>query len=645
MSSYVITALAILKVNWDLGKDYLETFLPLVVECIRKNTSNEVSLPELKKSINELFGLNIPLNPLRQILKRASKRGYLKREHGIFYRDKEACDKIGFQDVQRKVESIFDSIIKKLIGYVKEKYSKDWSQDEATNALYEFLRNNSISLIFSLAEDTEITRGDKSVGKSYIVADFISNARINDQQLLDDIEVIVKGNLLANAIYLPDVGQVKKQFRDTKVFLDTSIIVFSAGYAGPYRAAPCLELIELLKKNGAELCCFQKTYDEVLGILNACASRFKRGDLKDAYGPSIEYFIHSGKSASDIELMAVRLPKKLKTLGISVIKKPPYVKKYQIDEQSFEEALEKEIHYSNPKARIHDIDCISAIARLRRGRESIFPETSGALFVTSNSSLAKISRDFFKSDTSPGSVNFCITDYALGNLLWLKNPISAPNLPRKRLLADSYATIQPSEQLWKKYLIEIAKLEEEGTISADDYYILRYSMAAKSALMDLTQGDENVFCEGTLQEILEIVKENIKSDLRQSLEKEVQKRQLAESLSEESKQKDIRRRLFIRNKANRFALYFRKLVFIMFVLILPSGILLTFPWEFPKITTSWLSYLFSFFLFILLILTFLNLLMGVTVNTIMKRLESYIGEKVFNFIIHFYSLEDENQEK
>lgn len=389
----------------------------------------------------------------------------------------------------------------------------------------------------------------------------------------------------------------------TKVYLDTSVIIYSAGFAGPNRAAPCLELIKLLVDYGAELCCFQNTYDEVCGILDACAARLRTKNLKDAYGPSIEYFIQSRKTSSDVELMIARLPQKLRNFGIAIDQKPPYENKYQIDEQGFEEALENEIHYSNPKARVHDVDCISAIARIRRGRESLFPETSWALFVTTNSALAKITRDVFPPKSSPGFVAYCITDYALGNLLWLKNPIKAPDLPRRRLIADAYAAMQPSEHLWKRYLIEISILEEDGTISADDYYLLRYSMAAKSALMDLTQGDENVFSEGNIQEILEIAKENIKTDLKKELEKEVDKRQSAEKQVASFQELQLIQRNKLHSKANKLAKIVKRTASFLLLVLIIVGIILTFPWNLPHFTTGWLKYLLSFSLITFLLLT------------------------------------------
>ena len=179
--------------------------------------------------------------------------------------------------------------------------------------------------------------------------------------MLEDLELLARGNLIANAMYLPDLGGIKKRFRNTFVYLDTTFILFATGFAGPDRAAPCLELLELLSQSRAKLRCFTTTRDEMQGILDACAVRLQQGRLRYAYGPTLEYFVEAGKSASDLELMSVRLPEKLKAFGVKVVDLPSfYNAEFQIDEKGFEAHLEQNIGYSNPKA-----ECTMSIVSLQ----------------------------------------------------------------------------------------------------------------------------------------------------------------------------------------------------------------------------------------------------------------------------------------
>lgn len=641
MHESALVSLAILKVNWDeCGKDYVECFIPFAVECIRQSTDDVVSLPWFQEQLKTQFGLTIPLNPLRMILVRASKKGYLRKEHSVFYRNVEKCSGIDFRDKQLKIEALHDGILRKLAEYAKRVHSVDWTEEAATAELHAFLRDNSLSLLFRFAEGGVYSGPNGRSGQGFIVGSFIAEAQVKDKQVVEDLVVLLQGNLLANALYLPDPGRVRQRFKHTRVYLDTSIIAYAAGYAGPIRAAPCLELLGLLKENGAELYCFRHTQDELRGILDACAERLRLGRFRDSFGPSMEYFIETGRTASDVELMAARLTQKIASLGITVDEKPPYGKEYHVDEGAFETAIDSEIHYSSPRARVHDVDSIAAIARLRRGRESHYPESSWALFVTTNAPLAKVTRQFFQREASPGTVALCMTDYALGNLLWLKNPTKAPDLPRKQLLAHAYAAMQPPENLWKKYLAETARLQDQGKISSDDYYLLRHSLAAKSALMDLTQGEEAAFTEGTVQEVLAIAKERLRADLKEAVSREQESRRIAESRVQKYEEESILRRSNLRSKAAVLARNVRRALLSIGAVAILLGSCYTFPWKLPRPSDGWERYTLSGILLLLLLLSFGNLTWGVTLRSILGRLEQNIANNLSRLFFRFAGMDE-----
>ena len=626
MTSTAILGLAFIKVNWDhLGKDYIGNFVPLVADCLRRSNSAIVSLPELQKEIQEIFGLELPQNSINVILKRAAKQKYVKQKHGVYYVNREMCGTLNVQATIERVNAIYSRVTNRLKTYISTKYKQEWTIEQTEKAIYDFLRDNSVSLIFSLAEKSHhFNRLIHSSRTTYFVGSFLEEIRSTDTTCLEDFEILVQGNLLVNALYFPEQGRINKRFRGTKVYLDTSIIVCACGYAGEARAAPSFELLSLLSEYGARLSCFSGTIDEVRGILDACASRMRRGDPKASFGSSMEYFIESGKTASDVELISVLLTHKLKAMGISIDEKPDYDSAYQIDEAGLEIALDEAIGYQNPKAKIHDVDCISSIARLRRGRESFQLEDVNTIFVTNNNALVRTTRVFFQSGSSPGAVALCLTNYALGNLLWLKNPTKAPKLPWKQLLADSYAAVQPSEHLWKRYLIEISKLNDRGDVTSDQYYLLRYSLATKSALMDLTKGEEQSFTSGTAQEVLEIAIQNIQSNTRQELQAEREKLRVANATLEELRGKEFAQQQRLREIANQVARYTRKGIYPLVILAVVIPSVYTFPWTFSVQQPS--GWIFFVCMLLLFILGICNLVWGVPVTDLMDRFEQFIAE-------------------
>ena len=142
-----------------------------------------------------------------------------------------------------------------------------------------------------------------------------------------------------------------------------------------------------------------------------------------------------------------------------------------------------------------------------------------------------------------------VTDHSLTTILWLKKPMAAPDLPRKHIVADCYAAMEPSDNLWRKYLAEISSLQSRGDISSDEYYLLRASLQARTELVNLTMGDEGTFVEGTPQEILERTKQSIKAEeaakvvmertLRERAERELEAIKLSEQAREQERQKQL----------------------------------------------------------------------------------------------------------
>ena len=543
MASPTTISMAILKVNWDrLGHDYVESFVPFAVECAKENEAEVVSLPETQAAIRDRFGFSLPLNAVRVIIRRATKRGYFQRRNHVVYVVREKCLAVDLSGTRRAIEQTHNRVVSRLTKHARESHQTEWSESEAEEALSDFLMEDGLSVVFGAAALER--RSEQATVSRYIVGSFVDLAVRTERGLLEDLTELAKGNLLANAMYLPDPRHVSRRFRDTAVYLDTSVVMFAAGLAGPDRQEPRLELLELLKRQGADLCCFRDTREEVEGILDACATRLRTGDLRTAYGPTIEYFLESGKTASDLELMAVQLPRKLRSLGIRVRDRPPYDERgYVIDERALEAHLDAKIGYANPRARVHDVTCLGAIAMLRKGKNTNLLEQCRAVFVTTNGTLARESRRFFREGPHADGIALAMTDYALGNVLWLKDPGVASDLPRKQLIASAYAAMQPSEVLWKAYLAEIAKLQEEGGISSEDYFLLRYSIGIKAMLMELTQGEQSEFTEGTPLEILQIAKQQQTEEFHRTIKGKEEEVAKVQSELQESEEKHWQTRM------------------------------------------------------------------------------------------------------
>ncbi|MDP6545481.1 MAG: hypothetical protein QGH60_15965 [Phycisphaerae bacterium] len=201
----------------------------------------------------------------------------------------------------------------------------------------------------------------------------------------------------------------------------------------------------------------------------------------------------------------------------------------------------------------------------------------------------------------------------------------APDLPRKRLIADCYAALNPSNALWARYTKEIDKLKESGEVSEDDYIVLRYSTVSKTALMDATCGDPVAFCARTVQEVLKKAKTAVRADLLADIA--VKNQQYSDVEQDAS---TARRDLELyESHARSIGVTIGRCVSLIaqFVLagILILGAILTLPGVVNKEPTPMVILLV---LVILAVASFANLYQGINIKQIGRRLECWVSDKI-----------------
>ena len=205
-------------------------------------------------------------------------------------------------------------------------------------------------------------------------------------------------------------------------------------------------------------------------------------------------------------------PDRLTEAGIEVLPTSPYIDKYQIDEEVFEQVLDDGLSYWNPRARQYDISSVRSIFAIRGDKPAHDVERAGAVLVTSNTAFAKAAWEYGERYENARDVSSVITDFSLANMAWLKVPMGAVGVPTTQLLAISYAALQPSRQLLDRYMNEIDKLEARGEVSERSLEVLRSSPIVYDELTRLTLGDDAAITEETLPEIHDRITSEMKKE-------------------------------------------------------------------------------------------------------------------------------------
>ena len=512
-----LTSLAMLKIRLDTKHDYLDYLVPFVLHVLSLNPAEPITEQSVGLALQNEFGLILPLRAIQLVLRRLVRGHQLRLDHGLFHVVAE-LPKTKIPEERDIARNQIGSVISSLREYVKSSYQITWTEEEATITLLQFISLFSIECISYFVRGTalpDLPPGDKSA--RYLVGSFIKHAHDVNATLFNNIMLLVKGNMLANALICPDLAALSKSLCNDAFYLDTSLILSILGLHGKSALESAKELTQLLKNLGARLTIFEHTRLEIINVLEWAIENIHN---PSAMSPVIAAIRRESKTTSDLILIRGRLENRLENLNIALKPTPRLDKAFLIDQSALKSAIEHEVRYANPRALEHDINSIQSIYFLRRGKRPSKVEDAAAIFVTPNSLLAKAAYDYGKKCESEGEISSVITDYSLANIAWLKAPLGAPNLPEKELIAMCFAVLNPEPSFWDSFIREIDRLKDAGEISPQDHEALRCSIITRDELMGVTLGDEKALTPMTVSEILARVKSELAKEHIEKFEKE-----------------------------------------------------------------------------------------------------------------------------
>ena len=634
MNESALVGLAILKANWDEeGKSPLHSFLPFVAHCMLISRDDRLDEASIQACIASEFGIDIPQPVLKTILKRAVRQGLARRDEWGLVRDSAALDGCDLSTVSSEAHRELTALVDSFRTFVEEQYDLAMTDDEAEEILFEFVESRSVPILRAMLTGQSLESSQPSAGGSseYLVSSFVSHLFEADPQGFDYLERLVKGSMLSAVIFFPDAGRIEKRFSRLDVYLDTPFLLNVLGFRGEPPALAAIETLDLLYELGAHLVAFDVTVEELRGVLRASASSL-RGTAPPSDVPSaidIE-FRRRGLRSSDVEMIAQGLESRLKSARINV-KPVGSTEDPRLDRQGLEEAIQDAVGYVRRETLDHDAVALEGIFAARGGRPQAALETGRAVFATTNANLVEGTLRHFRAKA--GDVPVAMLAHELATLAWLKKPLLAPDLPRKQILADCFAALQPSERLWRKYVEEADRLRESGDVSDDDFLIMRHGLEARSLLMRATRGDAGNLSTDTVLEILERTKTSIRADLEEEVSR-LKAALAASELQEESARTSTKGLIDAqRARARRWATAVSGgLVKIVFPLLMGiMGAILLFS-ALPSGELRWrgtdLSPLRPVLLGLLVLVTFANLVWGTTLVGLTRRLDVWLAKRL-----------------
>lgn len=504
-SNSTLTTLAYINASWQEDrKSYLDNFVPFALEALRVAAS-PLTPGEIRDFVKSRFGLDFPHNVIRSLIDRGVKVKSIRRgpqsglvEIAAGVRDSLPDLSLKQADCQRQQRAL----VAKIVEFAAAHFELSWSIETAESALMNYIDLHVIPLLTSSVRGRPAPESVEPLGGAgYVLASFIADVFKGDPTHFEYLDQMIKGSMLASALYVDSTGQVTRRFKDTTLFLDAPICLRALGHEGLESKEATSAMLRLAVTQGAKLACFEHSVKEIRGILTASRSAISRNPTAESAtrGVTKHYRTIDGATA-ELDLAIANLDRELERAQIEVLATPPHVALFTVDENALEAKLQEMVGYLNPSALRADLDSLTAVHRKRRGASGNHLETCRAVFVTNNSNLVRTAREFFRSENHDWA--HAMMDNALTTLLWIKKPGVTPDLPKQQIIADCYTALAPSSGLWARFVTELERLETRGEIDADSVAFLRYSHEAEQAVMDITYGDPQNLSDDSIKHAL-----------------------------------------------------------------------------------------------------------------------------------------------
>jgi hypothetical protein len=626
MTEPVIASLAILKVNADQGRDYIENFVPFAAQCLRDVGQSHVTVSEIRSCISRDFGLTIPRGALETIMGRVVRKGYATQQAGAYYPDAEALAAVDVSRMRADFLRRLEALVAKLVWFCDTRYHLTWSQGQGEAALLSYLRERATPILATAVDGEPLPppqhRAEHSI---FLISRFIAHLAAQDAEGFELLETVVKGTMLVNALFFPELARVTRRFDRVEVYFDTGFLLRALGYADAELQAPHRELMDLLYELSGELRCFEHTVHEVEGILHAAARALRdKTLLRSAYFEALEYFVQSNYRPSDVDFLIARLRQSLSRLRVRIKAKPRHEERLEVDEPELQRILHQRVGYRAERTLRHDLDCLTAIHRLRRGEPAYDIESCRAIFVTTNRALARAPQAFFQEYGS-GAVPLCLSDDVFTTIVWLKQPLRAPDLPRKKIIADCYAALNPSDALWRLCLEEMDRLQRRGDISESDYDLVRFSTATRPLIMDATFGDPSLCSAVSVGQLVEEARRAARAETEARLDAETARRMAVEQDLLEAVQSMERMRTMQADRCHVWALragcWAARGFLIAGIVVISLGIYSGIGLPFPGLSSGSRALVALALSALVGILTLGSLIRGTTLRSLARRVE------------------------
>lgn len=507
-----IATIALLKTNYDRGKDHIGMFMPFIIDALSVVSTNYFGIEDVQQSVKERHNLDIPRHTLQTLLSRACKQGFLTRERGMLSKVPDKIPQLTLIQDRDALIREHNFLAEALQQFAAGKQIPIASAEDALAMMWDFLELNHVAMLIENQPDE--LASTPAINRQRIVASFLSDALLRRPDITAIVQRMLEGYVLQNTLLLRDIAVAKRRFRNLSVYIDTGIIMSALGYRGEATQKATHEAFRLLRDTGARLAVFEATISEVRRILcvyeDHLKSDFGRNSL---YQTDVtRFFLTKHFNPSDIRTELSLIDRNIRDIGLVVESFPPHVPRYTLDEGALTKILARSDAPELERRVTHDVDCIAAILTLRRGVVYSNLDDAHAIFVSSSGLPVRNISKWYRDEGQRG-IPPIIHELALSNAAWLKHPAKT-DLKLTQLVALCSAALRPTRAMWQAFLNHLDALQKSGKLSSDEAIAFVASELTDRVLAEaeVAHGDDWEPTPETLGDIVDRVRARYKAE-------------------------------------------------------------------------------------------------------------------------------------
>lgn len=484
----------------------------------------------MKNAMQEIYGIaNITHGAVHTICDRmsSSKYGILNKSNGEFHvkKDKLAEHQVSLRKDDKIIED-FNLLVNNISEY-STKFEKSYSKAETENGLLHFIDLHGIDLLVGQGKavfDKILKKQDKRL--AYVISRYVIDDQSNGGNALDVLNRLAKGNAITNLVSLSGHKDFSGSLKNVRVIIDTPFFYNLLGANNESNKEAAVELMTILKKNGAQFSMFPHNLHEVYAALDDAIQRLQTNDYDIRKSSRLlRMAVYEGLSSTHMQAMRANVESVRSEWNIIDQDIPDMPNGYQdidvsllteIITEAYTRKHTRELYSHELTMLEKDVDSITYTYRIRGNSAIQSLKGCKALMLTTNRIIASTSNDS-SINTNKHKIPVCSTDIFLSSILWSNYPTENDQLNRKMLISECYNTIQLDDTLMATFYEDIKKKKLAAAISESQYLELTTSNLALTLLGDKTQNDINAYTDRTSTEILEIIEREHKAEVENAV--------------------------------------------------------------------------------------------------------------------------------